>query len=308
MSAAGNFTNASDTTQPGTLGVVFGQKDDVVISAAGDVINRNARIESNQAVTIAAGGDIDNVIDHTSGVNGGTPVSYSDHGHRFIFSDDVNRFDVDYGSLQAPTQMSYIWSDSGDIKLSGKNVLNDGGAITTNSGKITIAAQQQFTNEAVFTGKASFQQSCLIFCHESASSTVQPFGGMIQAGGDISVNAGTQALNVGGYVDSFGGNLTLSAPTVIARGVMGYSAYNRDFGLKAWFGNSWATLYADDDGGVFEAGSGQVTLVGQGVIDGGAFSGAGGVTATKGIVTIAAPRRQPVTIGGHLGLVSWLGL
>ncbi|MGG1943747.1 filamentous hemagglutinin N-terminal domain-containing protein [Trinickia sp. NRRL B-1857] len=308
LSAAGNFTNASDTTQPGTLGVVFGQKDDVVIKAGGNVINHNARIESNQAVTIAAGGDIDNIIDHTFGANGGTPTSYSNHGHRFIFSDDVNRFDVDYGSLQAPTQTSYIWSDSGDIKLSGKNVVNDGGSITTNAGKITIAAQQQFTNEAVFTGQASFQQSCLIFCHESASSTVQPFGGMIQAGGDISVTAGTQALNVGGYVDSFGGNLTIAAPTVIARGVMGYSAYNRNFGLKAWFGNSWATLYADDDGGVFEAGSGQVTLVGQGVIDGGVFSGAGGVTATKGIVTISPPRQQPVTIGGHLGLVSWLGL
>jgi filamentous hemagglutinin family protein len=308
LSATGNFTNASDTTQPGTLGVIFGQKDDVAISVGGNLVNRNARIESNQAVTIAAGGDIDNVIDHTSGVNGGTPTSYSDHGHRFIFSDDVDGYSVDYGSLQAPSQMAYIWADSGNIKLSGNNVINNGGSITTNAGKITISAQQGFTNEAVFTGQASFQQSCFIFCHESASSTVQPFGGMIEAGGDVSVTAGTQALNVGGYVDSFGGNLTVSAPTVIARGVMGYSAYNRNFGLKAWFGNSWATLYADDDGGVFEAGAGQVTLIGQGVIDGGSFSGAGGVAATKGIVTIAPPHHQPVTIGGHLGLVSWIGL
>lgn len=308
LSAVGNFLNDSDTTQPGTLGVIFGLKDDVSIAAGGNIVNRNARIESNQGVTVIAGGDIDNIIDHTFGGNGGTPTSYSDHGHRFIFSDDVNGYAIDYGSLQAPTQMSYIWSDSGDIQLSGKNVLNDGGAITTNTGKITILAQQGFTNKAVFTGQASFQQSCLIFCHESASSTVQPFGGMIQAGGDISITAGTQALNVGGYVDSFGGNLTIAAPTVVARGVLGYRAYNRDFGLKSWFGNSWATLYADDDGGVFEAGSGQVTLVGQGVIDGGSFSGARGVTASNGILTMAPPRKQPVTIGGHLGLVSWIGL
>lgn len=308
LSAVGNFLNDSDTTQPGTLGVIFGLKDDVSIAAGGNIVNRNARIESNQGVTVIAGGDIDNIIDHTFGGNGGTPTSYSDHGHRFIFSDDVNGYAIDYGSLQAPTQMSYIWSDSGNIQLSGKNVLNDGGAITTNTGKITILAQQGFTNKAVFTGQASFQQSCLIFCHESASSTVQPFGGMIQAGGDISITAGTQALNVGGYVDSFGGNLTIAAPTVVARGVLGYRAYNRDFGLKSWFGNSWATLYADDDGGVFEAGSGQVTLVGQGVIDGGSFSGARGVTASNGIVTMAPPRKQPVTIGGHLGLVSWIGL
>jgi filamentous hemagglutinin family protein len=308
VSAAGNFTNNSDTTQPGTLGVIFGKSDDVSIDVGGNVVNRNARIESNKGVTIGANGDIDNIIDHTLGSNGGTPTSYSDHGHRFIFSDDVDGYSVDYGALQAPAQLAYIWSDSGDIKLSGRNIVNDGGSITTNAGKITILAQQAFTNQAVFTGQASFQQSCLIFCHESASSTVQPFGGMIEAGGDIAVTAGTQALNVGGFVDSFGGNLTVAAPTVIARGVLGYSAYNRNFGLKSWFGNSWATLYADDDGGVFEAGTGQVALVGQGVIDGGSFSGAGGVTATKGIVTIAPPRQQPVTIGGHLGLVSWIGL
>jgi filamentous hemagglutinin family protein len=307
--ASGNFTNESDTTQPGTLGVVFGKGDDVVVNAGGNVVNRNARIESNQGVTIAAGGDIDNAVDHTSGVNGGVPTSYSDHGHRFLFlTANDNGFSVDYGSLQAPTQLAYVWSDKGDIELSGRNVTNDGGSITTNTGKITITAQQQFVNQAVFTGKASFRQSCFIFCHESASSTVQPFGGAVEAGGDIAITAGTQALNVGGNVFSFSGNLTISAPTVIARGVMGYSPYNRDFGLKAWFGNSWAALYANDDGGLFEAASGQVSLVGQGVIEGGSFIGPGGVTATNGIVTIAPPHHQPVTIGGHLGLVSWLGL
>ena len=98
------------------------------------------------------------------------------------------------------------------------------------------------------------------------------------------------------------------APTITARGVTGYTAYNRDFGLKAWFGNSWAAIYAADDGGLFEAASGQVTLVGQGIVEGGSFSGAKGVTATNGIVTIRPPMRTPVTIGSHLGLVSWIGL
>ncbi|WP_206957416.1 two-partner secretion domain-containing protein [Trinickia acidisoli] len=309
LSVTGNVANTSDATQPGTLGVVFGQSDDVVVKAGGNVVNQDARIASNDNVTISAGGDIDNVIDHTSGVNGGTPTSYSDDGHRFLFlTADDDGYSVDYGSLQAPTQQPYIWSDSGNISLSGRNVANDGGSITTNAGKITITAQQQFLNQAVFTGQAAFQQSCFIFCHESASSTVQPYGGMIEANDDIAIKAGTQAVNVGGYVDSFDGNLTVTAPTVTATGVMGYTAYDRDFGLKAWFGNSWAMLYADDDGGVFEAGSGQVTLVGQGVVNGGSFSGANGVTATNGIVTIAPPRQQPVTIGSHLGLVSWIGL
>ncbi len=322
LSATGNITNMSDTTVPGTIGIVFGAGDDVAINAGGNVVNRNARVESNYNVTIGAGGDIDNVIDHTPGMNNGVPTSYSDHGHRLLFlTANDDGFAIDYGSLPAPNQLSYISAQGGKVTLSGRNVTNDGGSIIANgdvsatnnvavpgAGEISIAAQQQFTNQAEFTGQASFTQSCFIFCHESASSTVQPFGGMIQSNGNISITAGTQALNIGGYVDSFGGNLTVTAPIVTARGVMGYSAYNRNFGLKAWFGNSWAALYADDDGGVFEAASGQVALIGEGVVDGGSFSGAGGVTATKGIVTIAARRRQPVTIGGHLGLVSWLGL
>jgi filamentous hemagglutinin family protein len=309
LSATGNVTNASDTAQPGTLGVVFGLNDDVAVNAGGNITNRNARIESNQGVAMIAGGDIDNVIDHTSGVNNGAPTTYSDHGHRFLFlTANDDGLAVDYGSLQAPTQQSYIFADSGNISLTGRNVTNDGGSITSNSGKVAITAQQNVLNQAVFTGQASYKQSCFIFCHESASSTVQPFGGAIEANGDISITAGSQATNVGGNVYSVGGNVIVKAPTITARGVIGYTTYNRDVGLKDWFGNSWAAIYAADDGGLFEAASGQVTLIGQGVIDGGAFSGAQGVTATNGIVTIAPPRRTPVTIGGHLGLVSWLGL
>ncbi|WP_338065177.1 filamentous hemagglutinin N-terminal domain-containing protein [Trinickia diaoshuihuensis] len=322
LSATGNITNASDTSEPGTLGVVFGAKDDVAINAGGNFVNRNARVESNYNVTIGAGGDIENVIDHTPGINNGVATSYSDHGHRLLFlTANDNGFSIDYGTLPAPNQLSYITAQGGKVSLSGRNVINDGGSIIANgdasatnkvalvgAGDISIAAQQQFTNQAEFTGQASFKQSCFIFCHESASSNVQPFGGMIQGNGDIAITAGAQAQNIGGFVDSFGGNLTIAAPTIVARGILGYSAYNRDFGLKAWFGNSWATLYANDDGGIFEAASGQVTLVGQGVVDGGSFSGAGGVTATNGIVTISAPRQQPVRIGSHLGLVSWIGL
>jgi len=322
LSAAGDVTNGSDTSVPGTLGVVFGQNDDVVINAGGNVVNRNARIESNYNVTIAATGDIDNLIDHMAGINGGVPTAYSDHGHRFLFfAANDDGFSVDYGSLPAPNQLSYISSQGGKISLAGRNVTNDGGTLLANgdstatnnvavssAGEIAISAQQQFTNQGEFTGQAAYRQSCFIFCHERASSTIQAFGGAVEANGDISITAGTQALNVGGNVYSFGGNLTIKAPIVTARGVMGYTAYNRDFGLKAWFGNSWAAIYAADDGGLFEAASGQVTLVGQGVVDGGSFSGAHGVTATNGIVTLAPPRRTPVTIGGHLGLVSWIGL
>ncbi len=311
LNAAGNVINSSDTTQSGTLGVIYGGSDNVSITAGGNVVNRNARIESNENVAIAAQGDIDNVIDHTTGANGGQLTSYSDHGHRWLFfTANDDGFTIDYGALPAPMQQSYVFADSGNVTLTGRNVNNVGGNVLSNGGNVTIAAQQQVVNQAVFTGQASFSQHCFIFCHDDAWSTIQSFGGQIEASGDIAITAGTQAINIGGNVYAQNGNLTISAPTVTAQGVMGYTAYKRDIGLKAWFGNHWAAIYAADDGGLFEAASGQVVLVGQGVINGGVFSGAKGVTATNGIVTVAPPYHQPVTIGSHnhLGLVSWFGL
>jgi len=321
LSATGDVTNASDSTQPSTLGVVFGSNDDVSVTANGNVTNRNARIESNYNVAIAARGDIDNIIDHTQGANGGTLTSYSNHGRRWlVFAANDDGFSVDYGSLPAPAQLSYIVSDAGSVALTGRNVNNAGGSVIANGdktpdgnllahgGSIAITAQEQVVNQAMFTGSASFRRSCFIVCHQSASSTIQSFGGAIEANGDIAITAGTQAVNIGGNVYSQNGNLTVTAPLVTAQGVRGYTAYNRNTGLKAWFGNNWAAIYAADDGGLFTAASGEVHLVGQGVVQGGAFSGAKGVSATNGIVTIAPPYRQPMGIGNHVGLVSWLGL
>ncbi len=321
LSATGDVTNASDISQASTLGVVFGSNDDVSITAGGNVTNRNARIESNYNVAIAAQGDIDNIIDHTQGANAGTLTSYSNHGHRWlVFAANDDGFSVDYGSLPAPAQLSYIVSDAGSVTLTGRNIANAGGSIIANGdktpdgklladgGNIAITAQNQLVNQAMFTGSASFRRSCFIVCHQSASSSIQSFGGAIEASNDIAIAAGTQAINIGGNVYSQNGNLTVTAPIVTAQGVRGYTAYNRNTGLKAWFGNNWAAIYAADDGGFFSAASGEVRLVGQGVVQGGAFSGAKGVSATNGIVTIAPPYRQAMGIGNHVGLVSWLGL
>lgn len=321
LSATGDVTNASDISQPSTLGVVFGSNDDVSVTAGASVTNRNARIESNYNVAIAAQGNIDNVIDHTQGANGGTLTSYSHHGHRWlVFAANDDGFSVDYGALPAPAQLSYIVSDAGSVALKGRNVINAGGSIIANGdktpdgkllangGSIAITAQEQVVNQAMFTGSASFRRSCFIVCHQSASSTIRSVGGAIEASNDIAITAGTQAVNIGGNVYSQNGNLTVTAPIVTAQGVRGYTAYNRNTGLKAWFGNNWAAIYAADDGGLFAAASGEVRLVGQGVVQGGAFSGAKGVSATNGIVTIAPPYRQPMGIGNHVGLVSWLGL
>ena len=308
LNASGNILNQS---LPGTpLGILFGVKGDVVISAGGNVVNQNARILSNENVTIAAGGDVDNIIDHTTGVNNGAASSYSSEGWTFLFLEHHSSgLSVDYGELNDPTALSYITADAGNVTITANNVSNVGGSILSNDAAINITARNSLLDQGVFTGQAQFHESCFIFCRSSASSDVQVFGGDIEAGTNISLKAGTQILNMGGTVLADGA-LTLNSPHTIAEGVLGYSVVNEDHDLKAWFGSEWGEIYAADTGGLFDAGSGQVQIIGEGDIDGGAFNGPNGVSATGGIVTRRAPYQAPVGIGAHnsIGLISWFGL
>lgn len=308
LTAAGSIVNQSLPTSQ--LGILFGVAGDVSLAAGGGVTNRDARILSNQNVSITAGGDLFNVIDHTTGLDDGAQMPYASTGSRFLFlTHRTSGFTVDYGEIADPAKLAYITADAGNVTIRAANVTNTGGSILSNGGAIDIAAAGTLTTQAVFTGQAQLERSCFIFCHSRASSTVQAFGGVIEAGTDVTLKAGTQITNTGGTVLAVG-RLRLDAPVTLAQAVLGYSTINRTSDLKAWFGNSWAAIYATDTGGIFTGGSGQVELTGEARIDGGAFGAPGGVAAAGGIVTVRVPRRDPVTIGAgnHLGLVSWFGL
>ncbi|KVM66805.1 filamentous hemagglutinin [Burkholderia ubonensis] len=308
LNAAGRILNQS--LPQSRLGILFGVQGDVSLTAGGDVVNRNARILSNRNVSVVAGGDLNNVVDHDSGVQNGAVVGFSERGGRFlIFRHRSDGFTVDYGSLADASKLAYITADAGNVTVRAANVTNIGGSILSNGGAIDIAARDNLLTQAVFTGQASFRRSCFVFCSSSASSNVQAFGGVIEANTDITLKAGKQITNTGGTVLALG-NLTLDAPKTLAQGVPGYTAINRDHDIKAWFGNRWAAIYAADTGGIFTGGSGKVRLTGEADIEGGAFNAPGGIAADGGVVTIRAPRREPLTIGNgnHLGLVSWFGL
>ena len=305
LNAGGNVLN--QTTPGSQLGILFGQNGDVSVSAAGNITNKNARILSNQQVALTAGGDLFNIIDHTDGVGAGTPVTYSSRGTRWlVFSKRESGMSVDYGEVIDPARLAYITADGGGVKITANNVVNAGGSILSNNGDISIHAAGALTTSAVFTGQASFGQSCLFFCSYRASSTVQAYGGAMQAGGNIDLTAGSQLLNIGGIVQA-AGTLTLSAPTVVAQGVTGYSGFVREHDMKAWFGNNWAAIYRTDTGGIFQAGTGQIQVAGEADINGGLFTAPGGVQASNGVVTIRPRQRTPVTIQNHLGLISWIG-
>ncbi|WP_254700160.1 hypothetical protein [Trinickia violacea] len=274
------------------------------LAAQGGITNDNARILANGAVTLAALGDVQNVIDHSGGTAGGAPIAYSNTGGSFLFfTHSTSGYNVDYGSVSQPDQLAYIASTGGPVTISGRNITNSGGIIQSNNADIDIIAQDAFTNAAVMSGQASYSQSCWIFCHASATSTVTPYGGTIQSGANIAIVAGTSASDIGGNVFATG-NIAVTAPVTYARGVTGYFAINQDWGFKAFFGSTWAEMIASDIGGGFTA-DGSMSLIGDGVIDGGYFSGGTGVSATGGITTVRAPSSTPVRIGQHLGLTTW---
>ncbi len=305
LTAGGNILNESPDAN--TLAAVFGVNDDVNLQAKGNIKNHYGRILTNGALHIAALGDVSNIVDKQVGSNNEQPQTSQSQGTRWlIFTKSTNNFSVDYGQLNRPDQLSYLLSGAGTT-ISGRNVFNLGGVIlANNNGDITINAAQSFQNSALFSGQANFERSCLIVCHSSASSTVQSVGGNISAGNNITISAGTSASNIGGTVTAAAGNLTVTAPTVLAQGVLGYRAYAQSRGFKSWFGDTWAQLYAMDVGGSWMANVGKIVINGQEVIDGGSFSGAGGVTATGGVLTLKNPQNDPVTINRHLGLISWL--
>lgn len=297
--AAGNVTNLST---PNYLGILFGAGDDVVVTAGGNIVNRYARILSNAYLRLLAAGDVTNEITHQDGVGDGQMQTWSSSGQRWlVLTKRSAGFDVDYGQVDRPDQIAYLLSDKGTT-ISGRNVTNYGGEIYANNGAIRITATDTFRTEGVATGSAHYERSCLIVCRTSASSTTGVTGGLLSAGTDIDIQAGQQAINAGGRVLAIG-NLTVTAPVTYATGITGYTAIARDRGFKAFFGDTWARLYAQDVGGSWMA-SGHTQINGDTVIDGGSFDGA---VSIAGQSTVTRPRqRDPVTIENHLGLTSWL--
>lgn len=299
VNAGGSLLN--DST-PQYLGILFGVNDDVVVRAGGDITNRHARMLSNGYLDVQAGGDLVSEITKQPGANGEVPVLSSASGHRWlVLSKRSATFDVDYGEVDRPDQVAYLLSDKGTT-LRGRNVINLGGEIYANNGNITIKADDTFRTEGVTTGAAHYSRTCMIVCRTSASSTTSVIGGLLSAGGDIDISAGSVAANVGGRVLAIG-NLSVDAPVTYATGLSGYTAIARDRGFKVFFGDTWARLYAMDVGGSWMA-TGHTRIGGDAMVEGGSFDGDVTIAGTQ---TVLRQRQQtPVSVESHLGLTSWI--
>jgi filamentous hemagglutinin family protein len=296
-----SFTNQSP--QEGMLGIVFGLNDDVVIQATQDISNQNARLLSNNQLLLSAGGTVTNMIGKDAGANGEQATSYAQSSSRWLMlTQRTSGFDIDYGQVTMPDQLAYLVGENG-IAIQAANFINQGGIGLVNNGNMTITVGALFQNEALLSGSAHYQRTCLFVCSATASSNVTTYGGTLSASGNISISAGTQAANIGGEVLALG-DLSVTAPSIYAQGIVGYRAYTQS-GMKTWFGSDWARLYATDTGGTWVAGK-KLSLQGQGIIDGGSFTGMLQLIAPNGILTLRKQQSDPVSIQNHLGLGSWL--
>jgi filamentous hemagglutinin family protein len=307
LHAGGNFLNASPSASDPAL--VFGSDGDVLIQAGGELRNRHARIIANRRLDLRATGDVINEIGKEGGVVEGVEAAartdYESSGRRWLVLRKRRAgFDINYGAVAMPEQPAYLVADTG-MTIRGASIKNLGGEIIVNSGSLDMQADSRILLQAVFSGGARYERNCLIVCSSEGSSTVQAHGGLVSAAGNVSLRAGDEIQNVGGRVLALN-DLDIAAPRVLARGVMGYSAISRERGLKSWFGDSWAQIYASDIGGSYSAAGGRLRLAGRLYVDGGSAEGASATEISDGTEVIRPPRRDPVMLTNHLGLSSWL--
>lgn len=298
LNAGGNLLNS---TLPGGMGaILFGDKDDVGLFAKGTVSNLDARVVSNKALLIQSGGDFLNETLYTPGT--GRSDWSNDSRTWLILADRQKGYSVVLGTLQDPAHMGYLVSD-GALTISAPNVQNLGGYIFSNNGDVRITAEQMVKNQAEPIGEFSYKQSCILFvCHRDASSTASLVGGQINAGGSMNIKAGDQVINDGGSILAMG-DITVEAPQIFAVGRQtGYALLRAD-GLKAIFGDTWAKIYAADQGGGFTSQQGQLILHGTATQDRGYFFGAKGVIGD--IQIVMTPQRDPILIEDHLGIFFW---
>lgn len=289
---AGGAIEHSTPVGAAKTALIFGQSDAVGLIAGGNITSVDARVVSNGALTVQTPGAVRTETLHTAGSGS---IEWKNHS---LFK-RRSGYQVDMGALADTANQAY-WVAQGDLSVSAGNFGNLGGYMFSNGGKVDIAATGDVIIQAHSIGQFSYSQSCFLFiCKRTASSSEALVGGQIMAADTLSIRAGGQILNDAGQ--AFGGRgMVLDAPFITARARPVHTVILRDRGLKALFGDTWAQVYATDQGGSFTVQQGRMLLKGTARQDGGLFTASEGVEGA--IEVIRPPHRDPVRLENHLGL------
>ncbi len=305
IKSGGSIHNASDdaAAQPA---VIYSGAGDVRLEAQGDIHNRSARLLAAASLSLHAVGDVANTVRRDGDVAGGEVQAYRRHDHNWLgLPVRESGFSVNYGRPTGTHTEAFLKAGN-DVVIEGANITNRGGNIYADAGDVRLGAMARIDNLGLATGIARFKRKCnVLFCRARGDSDVEVLGGEVSAAHDVVLSAGDEIVNTGGRVLALN-DMLLTAPKVTARGVAGYSSIDRDHGMKGWFGDTWAQIYAADVGGSFAATGGKLTVNGTAYADGAVLSAAEGVVATGSVVEVRPVQREPVIIrGNRIGLMSW---
>jgi filamentous hemagglutinin family protein len=292
------FLNAGTTVEIATPvmakegAVVFGGADDVMIRGQQGIRIANARIVSNGQLRVQSKGALS--VDSLH-VDGAARKDWSS-GNWLRRKDG---FVVDRGALADADHQAYLVSE-GDMTIRVGSVQNNGGTMFSNAGRLDVEAATDVTNRALAVGSFDFSKRCVLFiCRQKAQSTEALVGGQVSAGTTLRIKAGGTILNEGGQFLSIG-DQEIDGAQNIARAIPIQQALVRADGLKALFGDTWARLYATDQGGGFTSQQGKLIFRGATRQEGGIFAARDGVEGAIEVVRL--PQRTPVTLEDHLGI------
>ncbi|WP_245289676.1 MULTISPECIES: filamentous hemagglutinin N-terminal domain-containing protein [Agrobacterium] len=258
LKAAGDIALLTENADQ--LAIVFGAKGDLDVRAEGTIINNTGRLLSNNKAIVEAGGDILNIAEVLNGE--GVWHYQKDDGKRLWYTlwqsrETIETISLDYGQQRVPGQQAYIIGDSVAMKAGG-NVVNRGSSINANTGSVLIDGTS-ILNEGGLSGSLQFVNRCRLTCIGYGSSTTNVAGGAINANGNIELRASSSILNRYGQIVSYG-SINARAPSVVLEGGSIPTVVQRPTGLYNFWGGSTAWIGTGDQGGVFEAPQGSITI------------------------------------------------
>lgn len=294
LNAGGVIENATPLGAPQPA-VIFGYGDSVGLFAGQGIVSTNGRVISNAGIVAKTQGDLRHESLHEAGAG-------KDDWKTSSLLTRRSGYRVDMGDLADAANQAY-WVSQGDLDVTARNVENIGGFMFSNAGSVRIAALGDVVNRAHSIGAFEYRQKCFLFiCHRTASSTEALTGGQIMAASEVDIQAGMRILNDAGQIHA-GTGMRLQAEETIARGRPVRTVILRDKGLKALLGDTWAKVYAADQGGSFTVQSGRMILQGAARQEAGLFQASEGIDGAIDVLRL--PGRDPVRLENHLGLLWW---
>jgi hypothetical protein len=238
------------------------------------------------------------VIEKASVANEGELTSYNRKSGRFLFKRKrIRGQQVEFGDAAVPGETAFITAGR-DVIINTKDVMNQGGEIYAQGGKIVLNTRN-VTTEMVLSGSAYEETICSWLCKKKGGSSLDTHGGTFRALSNIEVNASGEIRNIGGAFQSVEGNLILNSPNpVIVESKPVFDLIKMDRGI---FRKDFIRMLRYDQGGALVANMGRLSATSLVRLNGG-YIDAKEEALDEGKEIIREPVEKPnAQSGGHIG-------